>query len=204
MANDTAEVIDLPIGTVPSLGSDAAPEDIERELQVTQANLAGKLGLLEERTLGSIRDTLGSVNDTATTVQSFINDPVGTVQAAAAAPLQSVQREIQNTVDNIVRQLNPRVFVRKNPVSSVSAAVMGGLVTGLMLFRGSRPQQTGTMQATAGHSTPGFLDSLMDQIGAEIGKVSRELIGTASQSIMEGARTVLKETTTNLTSTKTT
>lgn len=184
MAGETLEVIDPPSAEVPP--AEQTPEEIEEQLKVTQQALAGKLGVLEEQTLGSIRETVGAVSDAVSTVQSVVANPLeavqGAVQSAVISPIENVTQEVTASVSNLVREFDPAAVVREHPLESVGAAVLGGVVVGLILF--------GRPSASAAGKT-GVFSCLTDALSGEVAKLGRELVGTLSRAVVERAKSAI-------------
>lgn len=192
MAGETLEVTTPPPAdesTAPAAEQEQTPEQIEEQLRVTQQALAGKLGVLEEQTLGSIRETIGAVNDTVSTVQSVVSNPMeavqGAVQTAVLDPIEDVTNEVTASVSGLVREFDPSGMVRERPLTSVGVAVLGGVVTGLILF--GRPRVSAS---AAGR--PGVFQALTDTVSGEVAKFGRELIGTLSRSMIERAKSAVQ------------
>jgi hypothetical protein len=193
MAGETLEVTNPPSAEAPAespaeaQAAEQTPEEIEEQLRVTQQALAGKLGVLEEQTLGSIRETVGAVNDAVSTVQSVVANPMeavqGAVQTAVLDPIENVTEEVTTTVGNLVREFDPSAVVRERPLESVGAAVLGGVVVGLILF--GRPSASAAAK-------PGLLSGLTTTLSGEVAKFGRELIGTLSRSMVERAKSAIQ------------
>lgn len=190
MAGETLEVTnppsaaDAPDGP-PAAEQEQTPEEIEQQLKVTQQALAGKLGVLEEQTLGNIRETVGAVNDAVSSVQSVVSDPMGVVQSAVMEPIENVTQEVTTSVSNLVRDFDPSSIVRERPLESVGVAVLGGVVAGMILFGRS---------STPAGGKPGVLSGLSTVLSGEVAKLGRELIGTLSRSMVERAKTAIQST----------
>jgi len=183
MAGETLEVTDAPAaGSVPP--PEASPDEIEQQLHVTQRAIADKIGQLEQSALGGIRDTIGMVNDTVSSVQSVVSDPLGAVQAAVSAPIENAAHEVTSTVTNLVHEFDPTAMVRDRPLECVGAATLAGVVAGMVLFARPKPTLPGT--------APGLFQTLTTAATDEIMKVGRELIGSVSRSIIERAKTAVQ------------
>lgn len=183
MAGETLEVTaPPPAGTPTTPAAEQTPDQIEEQLRVTQQSLAGKLGVLEEQTLGSVRETIGAVNDAVSSVQSVVSNPMGAVQDAVQSavmnPIENVTHEVTASVTSMVRGFDPSAIVRQRPLESVGVAVAGGVVAGLILF--GRPASVG--------GRPGVFAGLTDMLRGEVGRIGRELIGTLSRSVVERAK----------------
>lgn len=185
MAGETLEVTPPPSADTPI--AEQTPEEIEEQLKVTQQALAGKLEVLEEQTLGSIRETVGAVNDAVSTVQSVVANPLeavqGAVQSAVISPIENVTQEVTATVGNLVREFDPSAMVRERPLESVGVAVLSGVVAGLSLF--GRPTASAA-------GKPGVFSGLTDALTGELAKLGRELIGTLSRSVVEKAKSAIQ------------
>ena len=181
MASETAEVTGSPAaGTVPP--PEASPDDIEKQIHASQQALASKVGQLEQQTLGGLRDTIGMVNETVSTVQSVVNDPLGAVQSAVSAPIEQAAHGVASTVSNLVKGFDPTDMVRDRPLEAVGAATLAGVVAGLLLFGKPRLAPGGA---------PGLMQHLTDGITTEVVRVGKELLGSVSKSILERAKSSL-------------
>lgn len=182
MAIQTTEVTDSPAGgTIPP--PEASPDEIEQQIHASQQALASKLGLLEENTLGSVRETIGAVNDAVSSVQSVVSDPLGAVQSAVTAPIENMTQGVTDTVSHLVKEFDPSAMVRDRPLVAVGTATLAGVVTGLILF--------GRPKVVVPGGRPGLFDTLTDSLTSEVVKVGRELIGTLSRSIVDRAKTAV-------------
>ena len=197
MALETLEVIDA----LPAVESEApkAPQstdEIEQELLVTQQSLANKIGILEERTVGSIRETIGAVNDTVSSVQSVVTDPLGAMQSAISNPIESMKEGVASTVSKLFHEFDPTALVKKHPVASMGVAVAGGFAASYLLFRtASTPHQARAFASTPGGESPAgepnLFQSLFGLLGAEAMKVGRQLVEEASKSIVDKAKSAM-------------
>ena len=199
MASNTTEMMDLPTQVPPTVAENESPEELERKLHETQAIMASKIGLVEDRTLGSVRDTLGSVNDTANTVQGFINDPMAAVQSIIGVPFKQIQDDLKDSLVKFKDDLDPGPMVRKHPLASLGVAALSGFITGWVFLRS--PSNTAThIQGIAGtpanSQEPGLFDDLIQQLGSEVKKVSKELIQSTSQTLIDQVRSALGQKTT--------
>ncbi len=197
MALETLEVIDAPPAVEPE--APKAPQttdEIERELLATQQSLANKIGILEERTVGSIRETIGAVNDTVSSVQSVVTDPLGAMQSAISNPIESVKEGVTSTVSKLFHEFDPSALVKQHPLASMGVAVLGGFAASLLLFRNrTAPQQARAFTSTPGGASetqePNLFQSLLGTLGAEAMKVGRQVVEEASKSIVDKAKTAM-------------
>ncbi len=198
MAGNTTEIMDLPTQVPPVVLESESPDEIERKLHETQAIMASKIGLVEDRTFGSVRETLGSVNDTANTVQGFLNDPMAAVQSVIGEPLEQIQHDLKDSLMKFKDDLDPGPVVRKHPLASVGVAALSGFITGWVFLRS--PGRAATqVQGIAGtpsvNPEPGLFDELIQQLGGEVKKVSKEIIQSTSQTVIEQVRCALAHVT---------
>lgn len=184
MASETLEVTTPPQSDSPATPPvEETPEEIEARVHRTQQALAGKLDVLEQQTLGTIRDTIGAVTDTVNTVQNVVADPVGTVQAAVMNPIESVASELKSSVGGMIHGIDPTEIVRQRPFESVGVAVAAGIGLGLILFGRPKP--------AAPNSPPTLFQTLMSGISAEVAAMGKEVLGTVSQSLMERVKSAV-------------
>jgi len=167
--------------------AEETPEEIEARMHRTQQALAGKLDVLEQQTLGSIRDTIGAVTDTVNTVQNVVADPVGTVQAAVMNPIESVANGLKSSMGDMIHGIDPSEIVRQRPFESVGVAVAVGVGVGLILFGRPKPA------AAATNGPPTLFQTLMSGISAEVGAMGKELLGSVSQSVMERVKSAVAQ-----------
>jgi len=168
--------------------ADETPEEIEARMHRTQQAIAGKLDVLEQQTLGSIRDTIGAVTETVNTVQNVVSDPVGAVQAAVMNPIESVANGMTEGVGNMIRQFDPSDTIRQRPLECVGVAVAVGVGVGLILF--GRPKPSAATAAAVNHP-PTLFQTLMSGMGDELKAMGKELLGTVSQSVMERVKSAV-------------
>jgi hypothetical protein len=181
MASETLEVTTPPADAPPA---EETPEEIEARLARTQEALAGKLDVLEQQTLGTIRDTIGAVTDTVNTVQNVVADPVGTVQAAVLNPIETVADGLKDGVVNMLGGFDPTDAIRQRPFESVGVAVAVGVGLGLVLFGRPKP-------ASVSSGPPTLFQQLLSGIGAEITAMGKEVLGTVSHSVMERVKSAV-------------
>lgn len=187
MASETLEV------TAPAPAEPAAPpaeetaEEIEARMHRTQEALAGKLDVLEEQTLGSLRDTLGAVTDTVNSVQNVVNDPMAAVQSAVMDPIGDIATGVTSSVTDMVQKFDPTDLIRRHPFESVGVAVAGGVVFSMLL--NGRPTAAGG--GGGGGFLSGLLQPLTSGIGDELKTLGRQLFDTVSQSLKERVQQAL-------------
>jgi ElaB/YqjD/DUF883 family membrane-anchored ribosome-binding protein len=186
MASETLEVTAPAPADAPAPPAEETPEEIEARLQRTQEALAGKLDVLEQQTLGTIRDTLGAVTDTVNTVQNVVNDPVAAVQSAVMNPIGDVAAGVSSSVTDMVQKFDPTDLIRKHPFESVGVAVAGGVVVG-MLFN-ARPATTA---GGGGGFLSGLLQPIASSVSSELAVLGRQLFETVSQSLKERVQQAL-------------
>ena len=195
MALETIGVID-PLTVIDTNVTPKSTDELERELHVTQQSLSSKLGILEERTVGSIRETIGAVNDTVSSVQSVVTDPLGAMQSAISNPIESVKEGVTSTVSKLFHEFDPTKLVREHPVASMGVAVLGGFAASFLLFRsGSTTHQARAFSTTPGGASPpgepNLFQSLFGLLGTEVMKVGRQVVEEASKSIVDKAKSAM-------------
>lgn len=161
------------------------PEVIEQQIAATQESLAAKVGDLEQRTLGSVQGTLENVTDTLGAVAGTIGSVTDTVEKIGdMASVESVSQVIQNAV----AALPLADTVRRQPWASVGGAVAAGFITGVLVFRGSRPSTTGAVTA-ARPREPSFLSGLFDrlaeQFGTQLEKTTKRAMDTVGEKAVQ-------------------
>ncbi len=183
MARETLEVTAPPtppeVSAEPPLAEPAqdTPDDIEARLLTRQQALAGKLDVLEQQTLGSIRDTIGTVTDTVNSVQAVVADPMGAMQSAVMNPIGSIAGGVTTQVTDMIQKLDPSAMVRRYPLESVGVAVAGGVVLSMLLS--ARP----TAGAVGG--PPSLFQSITGGFRDELVALGRQLLGTVAESLKE-------------------
>lgn len=179
MASETLEVTAPPPAEPPPAPAEETPEQIEARLLERQQALAGKLDVLEQQTLGSIRDTIGAVTDTVNTVQNVVADPVAAVQSAVMNPLGDIAGGVTSSVADMVQNLDPSELIRKHPFEAVGVAVAGGVVVSMLL------SSRAPAAAAASGGQPTLFQSLTGGIRNELLTLGRQLFDTVSKSLLE-------------------
>lgn len=184
MVSETLEVTTPVPDDAPARSAEETPEEIEARLARTQEALAGKLDVLEQQTLGTIRDTIGAVTDTVNTVQNVVADPVGAVQSAVMNPIETVASGMKDGMTRMLGGFDPSDTIRQRPFESVGVAVAVGVGLGLVLFGRPKP-------APVNSGPPTLFQTLLSGIGAEITAMGKEVLGTVSQSVMERVKSAV-------------
>ena len=182
MASETLEVTEAPTPLAPPADPPPAdtPDDIEARLLTRQQALAGKLDVLEQQTLGSIRDTIGTVTDTVNSVQAVVADPVGAMQSAVMNPLGNIAGGVTHQVTDMIQKMDPSAMIRRHPLESVGVAVAGGVVLSMLLS--ARP----AAGAGAAHgAAPTLFQSITGGFRDELVALGRQLLGTVAESLKE-------------------
>lgn len=185
MASETLEVTDAPatpVAPVEPPPVEDTPEQIEARLLQRQQALAGKLDVLEQQTLGSIRDTIGTVTDTVNSVQAVVADPVGAVQSAVMNPLGNIANGVTQQVTDMIQTMDPTPMIRRYPWESVGVAVAGGVVLGMVMS--SRPP-AGTGGGSGGGLMSGLVQSITGSFRDELAALGKQLFDTVSRSLVE-------------------
>lgn len=191
MASETLEVTAPPPTDTPAPPpTEETAEEIEARMHRTQQALAGKLDVLEQQTLGTIRDTIGAVTDTVNTVQNVVSDPVGAVQAAVMNPIESVASGMTESMGNMIRGFDPTDTIRQRPLECVGMAVAVGVGVGLILFGRANAKPTAVTAAAVNHP-PTLFQTLMSGMGDELKAMGKELLGTVSHSVMERVKSAV-------------
>ncbi len=193
MARETLEVTELPPEASPAPPAPAPPaveestDDIEARLRRTQEAMAGKLDVLEEQTLGSIRTTIGAVSDTVSTVQAAVADPMAAMKAAIGNPIEQITQGVKSTVTDMVRGFDPSALIRKHPFEAIGVAVAGGVALSMILS--ARPPVGGGSNGSNG--TSGLLHTLTSSFQGELMALGKQLFATVSQTVLERVRTAV-------------
>ncbi len=177
MASETLEVTAPPPVDPPPVPAEETPEQIEARLLERQKAMAGKLDVLEQQTLGSIRDTIGAVTDTVNTVQNVVNDPMAAVQSAVMNPLGDIADGVSNSVNDMVQNFIPTDLIRRYPLESVGVAVAGGVVVSMLLSAPAGAPASGGQQTLFQSLTGGIRNELMT--------LGRQMFDTVSKSLLE-------------------
>ncbi len=149
------------------------PELIEAQMAETRQSLTDKVAALEDSVVGTVQSATTAVQDTVQTVRDAVEGTVETVK------------------DNVASALDIRRHVQSKPWAMVGSAAMAGVLTGLIVFRKTRPVRevpaakplmaTASTPVTA--AKPGLLDELFGMVGTEIKKLAETAITTASASL---------------------
>jgi ElaB/YqjD/DUF883 family membrane-anchored ribosome-binding protein len=193
MARETLEVTEplqespltppvLPEPTAPPVEESA--DEIEARLRRTQEAMAGKLDVLEEQTLGSIRTTIGAVSDTVSTVQAVVADPMAAMKAAVSNPIGQITDGVKSTVADVARGFDPSDLIRKHPLEAVGVAVAGGVVLSMLL-------NSRTSAGKGGGGTSGLLGTLTSSFQGELMALGKQLFSTVSQTVLERVKTAV-------------
>jgi len=119
-----------------------SPDVIEAELAATRMSLVAKLDAAETKTVGAVKEVISTLEGDAKSVQAAVTDTVGAVREEAVAGLR-----------DMLRQIDPTPYVRRNPWAAVGGSVVGGIVVGLFAFRDYRPRHvTAAAKGTAAKS----------------------------------------------------
>jgi len=163
--------------------AEETPEEIEARMHRTQQAIAGKLDVLEQQTLGTIRDTIGAVTETVNTVQNVVSDPVGAVQSAVMNPIESVASGMKESMGNMIRGFDPSDTIRQRPLECVGVAVAVGVGVGLILFGRPKPAVV--------NRPPTLFQTLLSGIGDEVKMMGKEVLGSVSRSVMERVKSAV-------------
>ena len=192
MARETLEVTELPPEVSPAPPAAPAPppveesaDEIEARLRRTQEAMAGKLDVLEEQTLGSIRTTIGAVSDTVSTVQAAVADPMAAMKAAIGNPIEQITEGVKSTVTDMARGFDPTELIRRHPLEAVGVAVAGGVALSMLL--NGRPSAGGN--GSSGSS--GLLHMLTSSFQGELMALGKQLFATVSQTVLERVKTAV-------------
>ncbi len=189
MARETLEVTELPPEAPPAPPVPLTPaveesaDEIEARLRRTQEAMAGKLDVLEEQTLGSIRTTIGAVSDTVNTVQAAVADPMAAMKAAIGNPIEQITQGVKSTVTDMARGFDPSDLIRKHPFEAVGVAVAGGVALSMLL--NTKPSAGGS------NGSSGLLHMLTSSFQGELMALGKQLFAAVSQSVVERVRTAV-------------
>ena len=180
---------------------DESPEMIELQMSETRDSLTQKINALENQVV----DTLSNASSTV----SGLFDSVKTVVPDTIAGVQEAVSEQVNTTFNVSRH------TREKPWAMFGGAAALGFISGMLLFRRvyAAPQKTSSPVSSAPPGAasipeavpvaaapkpaklPGWLDEIVDRLGAkltqEVRRIGELAVETASTSIQKTVETTL-------------
>lgn len=188
--------------------SSQSPEVIERQIADKRQELADKVGLLSDRTAGTVRGAIRSATDvvgaTTETIDT-IGHAVGKIRGLATP--EAVAEVVRDTVGAIP----VKSAVEKSPWASVGGAAAAGFIVGLLV---SRPQHhstsavpftSGTPAASGAAPTSGprsmlsdLFDRLIDRVGTEVRQVAQKAMDTAGVALHERVNGLVESVTHNV------
>jgi len=170
-----------------------SPDVIEAELAATRMSLVAKLDAAETKTVGAVKEVISTLEGDAKSVQAAVTDTVGAVREEAVAGLR-----------DMLRQIDPTPYVRRNPWAAVGGSVVGGIVVGLFAFRDYRPRHVtaaakgtdtrdtldvGTRPASAG-MFGGFFDQIAETLQAELTRAGKDIADTLTSTLKDQITTL--------------
>ena len=159
------------------------PELIEQQMQNTRESLTEKVSELEKQVVDKLQSATEAVQETVQSVRSAVEETVA-----------SVTGSLKSSVEAVTEALDVRSQVREHPWIMVGGTATAGLVTGLVVFRRSRPAAmlpapvsapVAAVALSQPASRPGWLNWLADYAGQELKKIGEQAIATASSSLKE-------------------
>jgi len=163
-----------------------SPDVIEAELAATRMSLVAKLDAAETKTVGAVKEVISTLEGDAKSVQAAVTDTVGAVRQEAVAGLHEM-----------LGQLDPTPYVRRNPWAAVGGSVLGGIVVGLFAFSDRRPRHvTAAAKGTDTRDTlnvgqipvqsgafGGFFERIADTLQAELRRAGEEIADTLTSTL---------------------
>jgi ElaB/YqjD/DUF883 family membrane-anchored ribosome-binding protein len=186
--------------------SSQSPEVIERQIADKRQELAEKVGLLSDRTAGTVRQAVRSATDvvgiTSDTIGT-IGDTVGRIRGLATP--QAVAEVVRDTVGAIPLT----EAVEKSPWASVGGAAAAGFIVGLLVSRPSRSETPGAAAPSPLASAPppasgvrsmfsDLFDRLIDRVGSEVRQVAQKAMDTAGAAVHERVNGLVESVTHNV------
>ena len=192
--------------------SSQSPEVIERQIADKRQELADKVGLLSDRTAGTVRGAIRSATDVvgvATSTMETVGDAVGRIRGIATP--QAVAEVVRDTVGAIPITS----AVEKSPWASVGGAAAAGFIVGLLVsrppqrttptvpFTSGTPAVNGATAATAAASGPrsplaDLLDRLIDRVGTEVRRVAQTAVDSTTAALSERVNGLVTSVTQNV------
>ncbi len=186
--------------------SSQSAEVIERQIADKRQELADKVGLLSDRTAGTVRGAIRSATD----VVGVTTDTIGTIGGVVGkirglATPQAVAEVVRDTVGAIPL----KETVEKSPWASVGGAAAAGFIVGLLTFRPphsatpSVPFTSGTPAAGPAPSGPRSLltdlvDRLVDRVGTEVRRVAQTAVDSTTAAVSERVNGMVTSVTHNV------
>jgi len=163
-----------------------SPDVIEAELAATRMSLVAKLDAAESKTVGAVKEVISTLEGDAKSVQAAVTDTVGAVREEAVAGLHEM-----------IGQLDPTPYIRRNPWAAVGGSVLGGIVVGLFAFGDRRPRHvTAAAKGTDTRDTlevgqvpvqsgafGGFFERIADTLQAELRRAGEEVADTLTSTL---------------------
>lgn len=191
--------------------SSQSPEVIEQRIADKRQELADKVGLLSDRTAGTVRGAIRSATDVVGVTTETIESVGSTVsRLRGIATPQAVAEVVRDTVGAIPLQS----AVEKSPWASVGGAAAAGFIVGLLV---SRPPQSATPTVPFTSGTPSangvtaaaapsgprspladLLDRLIDRVGTEVRRVAQTAVDSTTAALSERVNGLVTSVTQNV------
>lgn len=187
--------------------SSQSPEVIERQIADKRQELADKVGLLSDRTAGTVRGAIRSATDVVgitTDTIGTIGDTVGRIRGIATP--QAVAEVVRDTVGAIPLT----AAVEKSPWASVGGAAAAGFIVGLLTFRSQQsttpavPFTSGTPAASSAAPCgprsllTDLVDRLVDRVGTEVRRVAQTAVDSTTAAVSERVNGLVNSVTQNV------
>lgn len=164
-----------------------SPELIEQRIGETRAAMTARVSVVRDRTVGTVRETLESVNG----IVDSVTGTAGEVRKLATP--EAIGEVFHHTIGSIPVSST----VRRQPWESVGGAVLAGFITGLLTT--PRGKSTGTVAPAAmngaGASRPNafsrLVDRILDRVAEEVQAVATRTIQTTGAAVTEKVNQLL-------------
>jgi ElaB/YqjD/DUF883 family membrane-anchored ribosome-binding protein len=187
-----------------------SPEQIRHEIDSTRTAITEKLEALEETVMGTVQaaketveETVIAARETVQAAKETVEETIETVKSSVTETVETVRESFTGTVENLREAFDLATQTRRHPWPMVGGSFAIGLGLGMVLSRSIAPTSSiphrmarspeaapvYTPAASAAPSRPGFLSTVMDAFGSEIGQFK----GMAIAYGLAAARDYLKE-----------
>lgn len=173
-----------------------SPELIENRIFAMRMKLTDKVGELNDRTAGTVRDTVEKLTgtlDAATDTFEQVSQAVGQVRNFATV------ENLGRTLEDCVASIPLSKAVADRPWTAVAGAAAFGFVLGSLASRvASSPSGGSTATNSFGGTTPKpsifseLVDKLVDRVGSELRSAGEKAIQQATSQVRERVDSLLE------------
>jgi hypothetical protein len=176
-------------------------ELIKQQMGQTRASLTEKLEMLENKVLGTVHDTTGTISNTVQQISSTVRDTVHEVGTAVRGTTGDVRASVREAVSSARDAVDLSRQMREHPWLMLGGSVFAGYVGGLLLDnlergrlpalpslpaspekllpQGSELRERVESAPPARRTGSSFLRALVDTFAPELDKLKRIALGTA-------------------------